>query len=68
MTIVDFAYKLDSNLGHSLMGAKVNERVERLDYVLKNKDRIYLYNGLNFSNINEECANTSLVRKKIKER
>ncbi|MEZ4827005.1 MAG: RelA/SpoT family protein [Bacteroidia bacterium] len=39
-TILDFAYKIHSGVGNSAIGAKVNNRVVTLEYVLKPGDTI----------------------------
>ena len=39
-TLLDFAFEIHSDIGRTCMGGKVNQRIESLDYVLKNGDQI----------------------------
>ena len=41
-TPIDFAYKIHTDLGNTMVGAFVNDEYVSIDYVLKNKDRIKL--------------------------
>lgn len=70
-TIIDFAYKIHTDVGNTLVGAKVNgEYVTDLGQTLKNRDRItvitddYSY-GPRAGWLNK--VNTSNAKKKIKE-
>ena len=70
-TIIDFAYKIHTDVGNTLVGAKVNgEYVTDLGQTLKNRDRItvitddYSY-GPRAEWLNK--VNTSNAKKKIKE-
>lgn len=70
-TIIDYAYKLDTNIGNTMIGAFVNDEYVPLDYVLQNKDRVRIVTN-ELSNGPEEkwldIAKTSLAKSKIKER
>lgn len=39
-TAIDFAYKLNPNIGNTMIGVIVNDEKESVDYILQNKDRI----------------------------
>ena len=39
-TVIDFAYKVGSNLGDNIVSAYVNEKNVEADYILHNKDRV----------------------------
>ena len=39
-TIIDYAYKLDTDIGNTMVGAFVNDEYVTVDYVLHNKDRV----------------------------
>ena len=68
-TIIDYAYKLDTNIGNTMIGAFVNDEYVPLDYVLQNKDRVRIVAN-ELSNGPEEkwldIAKTSLAKSKIK--
>ena len=43
-TVIDFAYKIHTDIGNRLVSAKVNDKyVEDLGYVLKNNDRVVVF-------------------------
>ena len=68
-TIIDFAYRIHTDIGNSLEKAEVNELEVPLTYILKNNDRIKLYTNnnampsINWINI----AKTTNAKRKIKE-
>ena len=68
-TIIDYAYKLDTDIGNTMVGAFVNDEYVPLDYVLQNKDRVRIVTN-ELSNGPEEkwldIAKTSLAKSKIK--
>lgn len=39
-TVIDFAYKLGTDIGDTMVGAIVNEQAVPVDYILRNKDRV----------------------------
>ena len=39
-TAIDFAYKLNPNIGNTMVGVIVNDEQENIDYILQNKDRV----------------------------
>lgn len=69
-TIIDFAYKIHTDVGNNMIGAIVNDKEVPVDYVLKNKDRVKivvdeLSKGPTSDWVNK--AYTSSAKKKIKE-
>ena len=69
-TIIDYAYKLDTNIGNTMIGAFVNDECVPLDYVLQNKDRVRIVtNELSYGPEEKwlDIAKTSLAKSKIKE-
>ena len=70
-TVIDFAYKIHTNVGNSLVAAKVNdEYVKDLGYVLENNDRVVVFTdelsgGPKMEWISKTA--TSRAKKKIKE-
>lgn len=69
-TIIDFAYKIHTDIGNTLVGARVNgEYVQDLGYVLKNKDRVVAITDEMSYGPREEWldkAHTSSAKNKIK--
>lgn len=39
-TPIDFAYKLHTDIGNTMVGAIVNDTLVAVDYILQNKDRV----------------------------
>ena len=69
-TPIDFAYKLSTDIGNTMVGAFVNDEYVPVDYVLKNKDRVRIVTDeLSFGPREEwaEKAHTSYAKKMIKE-
>ena len=68
-TIIDFAYKLGSEYGNQLIKAYVNDIEVKLDYKLKNNDRILLQtDDKSFPKLEwESSVNTALAKRKIKD-
>ncbi len=68
--IIDFAYKIRTDMGNSLVGAEVNDEYVPIDYVLRNKDRVKVITDKLSSGPREEwiqMAHTSYAKNKIKE-
>ncbi len=69
-TIIDFAYKIHTDIGNTLVGAKVNgEYVQDLGYILKNKDRVVaITDEMSYGPREDwlEKVHTSTARNKIK--
>ena len=69
-TPIDFAYKLDTDLGNTMVAVIVNDEYVPINYTLKNKDRVRIINDdLSFGPREDwiEIAQTSLAKQKIKE-
>ena len=69
-TPIDFAYKIHTDIGNTMVGAFVNDEYVPIDYILKNKDRVRIVvDDLSFGPRKEwiDKAHTSLAKKKIRE-
>ncbi len=69
-TPIDFAYKIHTDIGNTMVYAIVNDKYVPLDYILKNKDRVRIItNSLSYGPRKEwaDIAKTSYARKRIKE-
>lgn len=69
-TPIDFAYKIDAEIGNKMVAVMVNDEYVDVDYILKNKDRIKIeINDLAIGPKSEwiDKANTMYAKKMIKE-
>ncbi|MGE5456525.1 MAG: RelA/SpoT family protein [Ignavibacteriales bacterium] len=69
-TPIDFAYKIHTDIGNTMVAAIVNDEYVPLDYTLKSKDRVRIItDDLSFGPRDdwEESARTTYAKKKIKE-
>ena len=69
-TIIDFAYKIHTDIGNTMVSATVNNEYVPLNYELKNKDRVRIItDSLSFGPRDDwlNIAKTSYAKKKIKE-
>lgn len=69
-TPIDFAYKIHTDVGNTMVGAVVNEEYVPIDYQLKNKDRVKIITDeLSFGPREEwlDKVVTTRARKKIRE-
>ena len=69
-TPIDFAYKIHTDIGNTMVGVFVNDEFVPIDYVLKNKDRVRIItDDLSYGPREEwyNMAKTSYAKKKIKE-
>ena len=68
-TIIDFAYKIHSDVGNEMVAAIVNNKVVDFNYILKDKDRVRIVCDKYQAQPQEEWidyAKTSHARQKIK--
>lgn len=66
-TLIDFAYRIHTNIGNTMIGGFVNDEFKDIDYVLRNNDRVRIVTD-NLSYPGEDWvdkAQTSLARRKI---
>ena len=69
-TAIDFAYKIHTDIGNTMVGVFANDEFVPVDYVLQNKDRIRIVtDDLSFGPREDwiDKAHTSLAKRKIKE-
>ncbi len=69
-TPIDFAYKIHTDLGNTMVGVFVNDEYVPVDYTLKNKDRVRIVtDDLSFGPREDwiDKAQTTLAKRKIKE-
>ncbi len=69
-TPIDLAYKMNTDIGNTMVGAYVNDEYKPVDCILKNKDRVRIItDDLSYGPREEwfDKAVTSLAKRKIKE-
>ena len=69
-SVIDFAYKISTDVGNTMVGALVNDKLVDVNYTLHNKDRVrVLTDSLSCGPRNEwmKYAKTTKAKKKIKE-
>lgn len=69
-TIIDYAYKIHSDLGNTLVDAIVNDKRVPVDYILQNKDRVrVITDPMSYGPRNEwmDKVQTTKARRKIRE-
>lgn len=69
-TPIDFAYKVHTDIGNTMIGVFVNDDAVSIDYVLQNKDRVRIITDeLSYGPREDwiDKAQTSLAKRKIKE-
>ena len=69
-TPIDFAYKIHTDIGNTMVGAFVNDEYVAIDYVLQNKDRVRIVtDDLSYGPREDwiDKAHTSLAKRKIRE-
>lgn len=69
-TVIDFAYRIHTDVGNKAVGAFVNDKYVSIDYVLHNKDIVRVVTDTLSCGPKkewEDLAQTSLARRKIKE-
>lgn len=69
-TIIDFAYKIHTDIGNTMVGAFVNDEYVPIDYMLQNKDRVRVVTDDLSYGPREDWINraqTSLAKRKIME-
>ena len=69
-TAIDFAYKIHSDIGNTMVGAIVNDKPVDIDYVLHNKDRVRIITDILSYGPREEWIDkvkTTKAKRKIRE-
>ena len=69
-TTIDFAYKIHSDLGNTMVSAVVNDKIVDADYVLHNKDRVRIITDILSYGPREEWIDkvqTTKAKRKIRE-
>jgi len=69
-TTIDFAYKIHSDIGNTMISALVNDKVVDATYVLKNKDRVRIITDIMSYGPRKEWIDkvkTTRAKRKIKE-
>ena len=69
-TAIDFAYKIHSDIGDTMLYAIVNDKMENPDYVLHNKDRVRIVTDIKSYGPREDWIDkvqTTKAKRKIKE-
>ena len=69
-TAIDFAYKIHSNIGNTMVSAIVNDKPVKADYVLQNKDRVRIITDILSYGPREEWLDkvrTTKAKRKIRE-
>ena len=69
-TAIDFAYKIHTDIGNTMVGVVVNGEYVPIDYILNNKDRVRIVtDDMSFGPREDwiDKAKTSLAKRKIRE-
>lgn len=68
-TILDFAYKIHSDIGNQFISATVNDEIVPIDYILQNRDRVRIITGASSMGPDEtwlQIAHTTHAKEKIR--
>ena len=69
-TVIDFAYRIHSDIGNTMVSAVVNDKAVDVDYVLNNKDRVRIITDILSYGPREEWiekVQTTKAKRKIRE-